>query len=96
MKEWRRIQRNKAYSFYVKSKKYKKHKKFVRPAFILDSDGYDIIVNRYYFTDVTDKDCIYVDKQITTKYGKIFKQTVIMRDTAWDDTSVFRIWSRWH
>ena len=100
MRGYRRIQENKAYSFYVKSKRYKNHEKFVRPAIVLEGDSYEIVVNRYYFTDATKpseiEDCIYVDKEITIKYGKVFKQTSIIHNTAWNSTSVAFIWSRWH
>lgn len=100
MKEWRKKQEHKAYEFYVKSKKYKQHVEFNRPAFVIAGNRFGIKVNRYYFTDATSPsetgDCIYVDKQSAVKYGRVFRKTDITRNTAWNSTSVSCIWSRWH
>lgn len=98
MREYRRVQKNKAYRLYVVGSA-KKRKVEIRPALLGD---YNMTVETYYFTDKENPsddvkgDCIYVEFKSVKKRGKTFKSTTIIRNTEWDSTSIGFIWSRWH
>ena len=99
MKGYRRVQENKAYKLYVLGAKNQRAKVSTMPALL---GNYIMNVITFYFTSKEEPnngekgDCIYVEKRFRVKKNKVFKSTLIVRNTEWDSTSVTMTWSDWH